>query len=122
RRRHTRFSRDWSSDVCSSDLGDVDITFEVVEKQTGSINFGTALGGASGVAGFLGYDQPNLFGRAKSGHLRWEFGSYSNNFEASYSDPQLFDTNVRGSLSVFSSRDRFISLPDGRRRRTGASI
>src|SRR5690606_40638072 len=24
RRRHTRFSRDWSSDVCSSDLGDMD--------------------------------------------------------------------------------------------------
>src|SRR5690606_40007236 len=24
RRRHTRFSRDWSSDVCSSDLKDVD--------------------------------------------------------------------------------------------------
>src|SRR5690606_40112537 len=23
RRRHTRFSRDWSSDVCSSDLGEV---------------------------------------------------------------------------------------------------
>src|SRR5690606_39997208 len=23
RRRHTRFSRDWSSDVCSSDLADV---------------------------------------------------------------------------------------------------
>src|SRR5690606_40523748 len=23
RRRHTRFSREWSSDVCSSDLGDV---------------------------------------------------------------------------------------------------
>src|SRR5690606_35995151 len=25
RRRHTRFSRDWSSDVCSSDLGEVSI-------------------------------------------------------------------------------------------------
>src|SRR5690606_39328067 len=24
RRRHTRFSRDWSSDVCSSDLADAD--------------------------------------------------------------------------------------------------
>src|SRR5690606_40152819 len=24
RRRHTRFSRDWSSDVCSSDLGPTD--------------------------------------------------------------------------------------------------
>src|SRR5690606_40082404 len=27
RRRHTRFSRDWSSDVCSSDLAD--IQFEI---------------------------------------------------------------------------------------------
>ncbi len=104
------------------ETGDVDITFEVVEKQTGSINFGTALGGASGIAGFLGYDQPNLFGRAKSGHLRWEFGSYSNNFEASYSDPALLQSNVSGSLSVFSSRDRFIQFDEGRRRRTGASI
>src|SRR5690606_39832623 len=26
RRRHTRFSRDWSSDVCSSDLGGRQIT------------------------------------------------------------------------------------------------
>src|SRR5690606_39459193 len=26
RRRHTRFSRDWSSDVCSSDLADWDVT------------------------------------------------------------------------------------------------
>src|SRR5690606_40506217 len=25
RRRHTRFSRDWSSDVCSSDLADTNI-------------------------------------------------------------------------------------------------
>src|SRR5690606_40894775 len=25
RRRHTRFSRDWSSDVCSSDLGIVEL-------------------------------------------------------------------------------------------------
>src|SRR5690606_40393392 len=26
RRRHTRFSRDWSSDVCSSDLSAFDVT------------------------------------------------------------------------------------------------
>src|SRR5690606_40586721 len=26
RRRHTRFSRDWSSDVCSSDLNNLEIT------------------------------------------------------------------------------------------------
>ena len=99
--------------------GDIDITFEVKEKQTGSVNFGTALGGVTGVAGFLGYDQPNLFGQAKSGHLRWEFGRYSNNFEASYSDPSIGGTIYSGSLSLFSSRDRFFTFSQGRRRRTG---
>src|SRR5690606_40656442 len=28
RRRHTRFSRDWSSDVCSSDLAGADVFLE----------------------------------------------------------------------------------------------
>src|SRR6266511_234675 len=41
RRRHTRFSRDWSSDVCSSDL----------VGQTGSVGVG---GGLVGVAGGTG--------------------------------------------------------------------
>src|SRR5690606_40304279 len=36
RRRHTRFSRDWSSDVCSSDLGifDYDQKVERLEEVT----------------------------------------------------------------------------------------
>src|SRR5690606_40946122 len=29
RRRHTRFSRDWSSDVCSSDLAFIAVSLEV---------------------------------------------------------------------------------------------
>ena len=78
--------------VPDPETGEVDITFEVKEKQTGSVNFGTSLGGYGGLAGFLGYDEPNLFGRAKAGHLRWEFGRYSNNFEASYSDPSIMNS------------------------------
>lgn len=104
------------------ETGDVDITFEVKERQTGSVNFGTAVGGGSGLAGFLGYDQPNLFGKAKSGHLRWEFGRYSNNFEASYSDPSIRDSNLSGSISLFSSRDRFFRFSEGQRRRTGIGL
>jgi outer membrane protein insertion porin family len=108
--------------VPNQETGDVDITFEVKEKQTGSVNFGTAVGGGTGLAGFLGYDQPNLFGQAKSGHLRWEFGRYSNNFEASYSDPAIKDSFLSGSLSLFSSRDRFFRFSEGQRRRTGAAV
>src|SRR5690606_41154583 len=40
RRRHTRFSRDWSSNVCSSDLeeyGSHDKTFEIPEDGVANI-------------------------------------------------------------------------------------
>jgi len=105
--------------------GDVDVTFEVKEKQTGSVNFGTSIGGWGGLAGFLGYDQPNLFGQAKSGHLRWEFGRYSNNFEASYSDPAIAGSRISGSLSVFSTKygyGRMFQFSEGEQRQTGAGI
>lgn len=108
-----------------NEQGDVDITFEVKEKQTGSVNFGTAVGGYGGLAGFLGYDQPNLFGKAKSGHLRWEFGRYQNNFEASYTDPSIADSRISGSFSLFSARNNFsraFRFEEGEQRRTGLSF
>jgi outer membrane protein insertion porin family len=107
-----------------NDEGDVDITFEVNEKQTGSFSFGTAIGGGTGgLAGFLGYDEPNLFGQAKAGHLRWEFGRWSNNFEASYSDPAVAGSRVGSTVSLFSARDRFNPFrAEGQRRRTGAGV
>src|SRR5690606_40820388 len=40
RRRHTRFSRDWSSDVCSSDLGKDPSPVEIINDIDGDlINF-----------------------------------------------------------------------------------
>src|SRR5690606_39378043 len=44
RRRHTRFSRDWSSDVCSSDLGSA--------RVVSSGNYFRADGTADGVLNF----------------------------------------------------------------------
>lgn len=108
-------------DIQPNDERDVDIIFTVKEKQTGSVNFGTSVGGGTGVAGFLGYEQPNLFGQAKSGNLRWDFGRYSNNFSLTYGDPSLFQSRVSGTFSVFNSRDRFFRFDSGERRRIGAS-
>src|SRR5690606_23747221 len=53
RRRHTRFSRDWSSDVCSSDLEDVRIVRAVIaagggEEQRGGQREGLRGRGARG--------------------------------------------------------------------------
>ncbi|HEX6939622.1 MAG TPA: outer membrane protein assembly factor BamA [Longimicrobiales bacterium] len=112
-------------DIVPVENGDVNIIFNVKEKQTGSINFGTSIGGWGGLSGFLGYDQPNLFGQAKSGHLRLEYGRYANNFEASYTDPGIAGSRVSGSLSLFNTRysyGQFISFDEGQQRRSGGAI
>ena len=53
---------------------------------------GAYMPGGVGLSGFIGYEQPNLFGQAKAGALRWDFGRYLNSFEASYTDPSLFQS------------------------------
>src|SRR5690606_33257584 len=109
--------------------GTVDLTFEVAEKQTGSINFGTAIGGggygrAGGLSGFLGYSQPNLFGQAKQADLRAEYGWGRSSFTASYTDPAVMGSRNSASISRFHTDDRFrgISFSDGRYMRTGGSF
>jgi len=109
-------------DIQPRENGDVDVTFNVKEKQTGSVNFGTSVGGGVGLSGFLGYEQPNLFGQAKSGAVRWDFGRYLNSFELTYSDPALFQSQISGSMSLFNSRDRFFQFATGRRKRLGTNL
>src|SRR5690606_39829249 len=43
-RRHTRFSRDWSSDVCSSDLGSITCNYDGYEKHRTVIGEGAFVG------------------------------------------------------------------------------
>ena len=110
-------------DIEPTPEGDVDITFTVTEKPTGAINFGTSVGGGTGgLSGFIGYDQPNLFGKGKSGSLRWDFGQYQNNQTLNYTDPGVFESLVSANVNLFNARDRFISFRSGRRRRTGGEL
>ena len=101
---------------------DVDIVFRVEEKRTGNINFGASLGQGTGVGGFLGLEEPNLFGRGKRGRLQWQFGANINDFTLSYTDPAIRESRVSGTLSVFDSRQRFIVGDLGRRRQTGGTV
>ncbi|MGI9181009.1 MAG: outer membrane protein assembly factor BamA [Longimicrobiaceae bacterium] len=105
--------------------GTVDLVFHVNEKQTGSISFGTAIGGGyrgGGLSGFLGFTEPNLFGQAKQGELRAEYGYGRNSFQGSYTDPALFGTRNSGSISLFHMGDRFVQFEDGRRTVTGGTL
>lgn len=102
--------------------GDIDITLRVQEKQTGTLNFGVTASGFSGLAGFIGYSQPNLFGLAKSGSFRWIFGSRQQDIDLTYSDPAILGSRYSGTISLRSSRDRFTGFSLGDRRQTGGQV
>ncbi|MDX2206607.1 MAG: outer membrane protein assembly factor BamA [Gemmatimonadales bacterium] len=102
--------------------GDVDVTFRVTEKRTGNINFGASVGQGTGLGGFLGLEEPNLFGRGKRGRLQWQFGSNVNDFTLDYSDPAIRESRVSGSISLFNSRQRFVVGDLGRRQQEGGSL
>jgi len=101
---------------------DVDITFRVEERRTGNINFGASLGQGTGLGGFLGLEEPNLFGRGKRGRLMWQFGRNINDFTLSYTDPAIRETRTSGTITLFNSRQRFTVGDLGRRRQVGGNL
>lgn len=106
-----------------NDQGDVDIIFRVKEKRTGSINFGASMGqGGVGLGGFIGVEQPNLFGLCKRGQLNWQYGRFYNDFTATYSDPALRGSRLSGMLSAYRTQSRFVIGNLGQNIRTGAQL
>jgi outer membrane protein insertion porin family len=101
---------------------DIDLTFKVKEKHTGSVNFGASVGQGTGVGGFLGLDEPNLFGQGKKGHLQWQFGGNLNNFELSYTDPMLGQSRISGTVSVHDTRTTYTIANLGTIATRGASL
>ena len=101
---------------------DVDVTFRVEERRTGNINFGASLGQGTGLGGFLGLEEPNLFGRGKRGKLLWQFGRNINDFTLSYTDPAIRESRTSGTITLFNSRQRFTVGDLGRRRQVGGSV
>ena len=106
----------------SGDQGDVDIVFNVKEKRTGNINFGASMGQGTGLGGFIGLDQPNLLGRCKRAQVQWQFGQFINDFNATYSDPNIRQSRISGSVTAYHSRSRFQIAELGGAIRTGGQI
>ena len=98
---------------------DVDVIFRVTEKHTGNINFGASVGQGVGIGGFIGLEEPNLFGKAKRGKLQWQFGQNINDFNLSYTDPSILESRTSGTLTIFNSRRRYTIGDLGRQRQRG---
>jgi len=106
----------------ANEQGDIDVTFRVSEKRTGNINFGASVGQGTGVGGFLGLDEPNLFGQGKRGRFQWQFGKNINDFDVSFTDPAVRESRISATLGVHNTRVRYVIADVGRLRRRGASL
>ena len=106
----------------ANDQGDIDVIFRVTEKRTGNINFGASVGQGTGVGGFLGLDEPNLFGQGKRGRFQWQFGKNINDFDVSFTDPAVHESRVSATVNLHNQRVRYVIADVGRLRRRGASL
>jgi len=106
----------------ANDKGDVDVIFHLKEKRTGSVNFGASVGEGTGVGGFIGLDQPNLFGKCKRASLQWQFGRYINDFQLSYTDPAIKMSWISGTVTAYHTQSRYIIADLGRSTSTGGSL
>jgi outer membrane protein insertion porin family len=94
----------------------------VKEKRTGNVNFGASVGQGAGVGGFIGFDQPNLFGLCKRGSLNWQFGQYINDFSLSYTDPFIKESQISGTVTAYHSQTRYYVSNVGRQTRVGGQL
>ena len=106
----------------ANEQGDIDVIFHVSEKRTGNVNFGASVGQGTGVGGFLGLDEPNLFGQGKRGKFQWQFGKNINDFDISFTDPAIRESRISGTIGVHNTRVRYTVANFGRLRRRGASL
>ena len=106
----------------ANDQGDVDVIFKVKEKRTGNVNFGASMGQGTGLGGFIGLDQPNLFGKCKRGSVNWQYGRYINDLQLSYTDPALYQTTTALTLALYRSESQYTIANLGQSTRTGGSV
>jgi outer membrane protein insertion porin family len=106
----------------ANDQGDIDLVFKVKEKRTGNVNFGASMGQGTGLGGFIGLDQPNLFGTCKRGALNYQFGRYINDFSLTYTDPSIRGGWLSGSATLYRSQSRYTIADLGQTTRTGGQV
>lgn len=107
----------------ANEQGDLDVTFRVKEKRTGSFNFGASVGGAGvGAGGFIGVDQPNLFGQCKRGSLNFTGNRLYTDFSLTYTDPAVRKSRVSGSVTAYRRQSRYAIAGIGQNINTGSSV
>lgn len=100
--------------------GDVDIEFQVEEKQTGQVSAGAGYNSQDKLVGNLGLGIPNFRGNGQSVNLSIDFGSRRNSFSLGFTEPWLFGRPTLFGADIYTLNRRWYD--DYTEGRQGASI
>ncbi|MGH7443122.1 MAG: outer membrane protein assembly factor BamA [bacterium] len=88
-----------------SEMDKVILIFDVTERKTGTLSLGAGFSSVEGLVGFLQVSQNNLFGDGNAVSAQWNFGSETNSYSLSYTDPWVFDKPVSLGVDLFSTEE-----------------
>ncbi len=100
--------------------GDVDIEFEVEEKQTAQVSAGAGYNSRDKLVGNVGLGIPNFRGMGQNLSFSVDFGSRRNSFQATFTEPWMFGRPTLLGISGFALNRRWFD--DYTEARQGGSI
>lgn len=97
------FFEDVQIDYQPAGIGtDVDVTFRVVEKSSGTATAGAGYSSDTGLTGFVEFGHNNILGRGQAVSLHLERGSRRETFDISFTEPWAFGTRTSLGVNVYN--------------------
>jgi len=89
-----------------SEKGKEALVFIVKERLTGTLSLGAGYSSVDGLLGFLTISENNLFGIAQRISLNTQFGQHRLDFQLSFLEPWLFDTQYSLGVDLYNTRSQ----------------
>ena len=105
--------------------GRVDLTLKLEEQNRNQVSFGAGVSQYQGLFVNASYATTNFLGKGETLSVNVETGSRSNNYQASLSEPYLFDRPLSLGASLFSRKTQYFlysSEPEYSEVREGSTI
>ncbi len=80
----------------------IDLVFDVDEKQTGQFTMGIGFSQQTQASGFFNIGENNLFGRGQSLQFAWQFGRRRNFLDISFTEPWFMGTPTLIGVDIYN--------------------
>jgi outer membrane protein insertion porin family len=88
----------------------IDITTTVAEQPTGSISVGAGFSSTENLIFNASISQDNFLGRGQKMIFSTNLSSLRSDFNLSFTDPRIFDSNILGGIDLFNTDTNFFSF------------